>query len=527
MAKKSIEEMLAEINQAGTQKRGSKPGSNGGKSANKPFDYDAAIREAASTRVPRTRRAVKRTTRDRGRQADRPQESQKGIPSELAAFQTVVREKAVRQEGIHPLVMVAELLSTSYRRGSVDIAAMGFDQNNLEQWMRAIFSRTKGNVVPKNAIVRFFKQSVHRFDEFIYYDLLGLEKDSPRELVESRVDALVQAVESLEDLHGYENCGEVTQALENCRIVRDPDTRPEDIADFRKEQLRIIQEEFEFEGSVRPYDVDAIEKMMEDVESGALPRRDCIEFCIVNKELPALEPVRRLREAFRASEHDFKERYQDSLGENDEDVIEALDDRLPEGLAADLEMAAREGKSESELLEVIAESYGIKDKPEELKRRLDQIHRIVAELYPKFLGDEDPKVIEIEEAKPPIDLKEYYAELKASDETKPLIYPFYHLFFALRRPEEKYNDHNKEQHFGGQDQEAVLAKLDEVLGDGMGALLQKAAKDKPKEEFETALIEAIANHYKFCSKNPERLTAKLREIREILCGDDLYPNIGS
>lgn len=177
-------------------------------------------------------------------------------PDGLGTLREVINENVEREDVLFAVTFASFLTSGSYHDEIKNLVReMGFDSDNLQEVMRAIFSAAKGKVVPKTAVKEVFRRPNRPFYEILYRDLLGLAEGASREEVAEKVDILVKKMEPLQELLSFdEKRVPVMQAIAQFKREQNPQRKYN------------IARDNSLEGVGQVFDKDAAQAMLQDVD---------------------------------------------------------------------------------------------------------------------------------------------------------------------------------------------------------------------------------------------------------------------
>jgi len=419
--------------------------------------------------------ATQADTHTQGTEADMQRKSTPDALAKLKTFQEVVESDADWDNAFHSLSMVISLLRHGHKPGETVIADMGFDQDNLNKLMRAVFSVAREEVIPQRKIVSSLSQKGRPTIAVFYYDILGLDKNSTKDDMKKKVIEFEKKIEGLDNLLEYPSHGSVTKALKYRkeivgqiekrkdltveekldlikekkleilrkfgftgvaetfdaddvlqemveRIEKRKDLTVEERLDLIREKKIEIVRKFGFTGVAETFDEDVIQEMLDEVEAKVAAGGDPIDyptFWLANEKnirvFALLELIYEAFQAFKNNPDDFRDNYQEYFKGHDlQTVVETLNEifvDVPVGMGLQLRQAGVDGEHATSLVEKIVNVYGINDS-ETLKTKLEEVHRIIGFTYPNLLEADDPLKMEAEEAaRPFINYDNFYREL--------------------------------------------------------------------------------------------------------------------
>ena len=414
------------------------------------------------------------------------------LPNGLQRFTEIVQENAITERIFISLAMVSDLLKNSYNPNAVDISVMGFSQENLHNLMRAVFGAIKGKSVTDLEIIAYFDQYNHKSTSIIYENLMGLNENSDESEIRTKLLELEKIVNRLQQLLCYKSTRFVFSALLECEEKDDIEYEE----DEEPETNEAIIKRFGFDGAPIRFDEAEIKKMLQEVETAEKRKKDeepdeiqmhALQFLAEKPNEPALKILETLQQMFAISPDEYRASHQSKFnGETLAQVAAKLDARFSDipGFSRELRMAGEQDENVNAILGLIIESHDAED-PEALQVILNKMRQTIGRLYPDLLEADDPTRSKMDD-----ELMTFYEKFWKSPETKSYFFPLYHLYYALRWEEERYDTEYRTQYFGNQTRQQVMRTIDANLGAGTSARIQQVSRGCGN--YRTALIRFIA-----------------------------------
>ena len=480
-----------------------------------PVDLNQEYELALRAGVPRTRGRVGQAVQGNG---NKPATETKKAPG-FAVFGSLIEKDTDLRNVCTSLGMVCGLLRDIYKnQGDSVIEHAGFNQENLHELLEDIIGSIKGEPFPLRRVMNLMKREEWTAGKVIYYGILDLKDDSTEKEIRAKCEALKKETDPFEEFLTFLSVENVNKVL----IARkDPKNAGVSTADLVKAR-KLVGKSFD-EEVLKGKSAEAQGRPVQKPASKSAPK--------ATSATEGMEMLRRLQGAFKNP--DKSGQYFD--GEDVAAVVGWLNTLGSKpGLGNELLLASMDSTDSTDahaLLQKIAESFDIKD-PETLEQKLADIYLALRKQYPNLLPAPAPaqrKTVQKTPSAAPartatavkrggadsgdkvsgatIDYKAFYEEL----EEKPI--PLYHLFYALKRSPAVYDEKDRDLLFKKQSQSELMGKIDEVLGSGMAAALQEAAR-KPDAHYLTALIQVIAERFRLT--NPAHLKGILKQITQRL-----------